>query len=95
MSRFDLDLEKLPKPHVITVTEAAGRLQVIIGLESAEDALTYAEALGVPVEANDLRPFGSGGHFAMRSVAASKTSPGVAVYLAGSSVINVETGVPR
>jgi hypothetical protein len=94
MSRFDLDLENLPKPHLITATEAAGRLQVCIGLSSAEDALKYAAALGVPVEADSTRPT-SGGHYVMRSVSASKTSPGVVVHLAGSSVVLAETAGAR
>jgi hypothetical protein len=94
MSRFDLDLENLPKPHSLTVTESAGGLQVLIGLDSAEDALAYAKALKCPVEADSTRPIGAGAYL-MRSVRASRTSPGVHVFLAGASTVTAESAVPR
>lgn len=87
MSRFELDLDKLPAPYSVTVTNTGinGSLHVLIGLRSAEDALAYAEHYGVPVESDEQRPLH--GHL-MRSVSALKTESGLTLFLAGSSIVD-------
>lgn len=94
MNRFELDLDKLPAPYSVTVNDAdgAGGLLVLIGLRSAEDALTYAEHFGAPIEADTERPVG---HCVMRSVSATRAEPGVTVFIAGSSLVEPEAAVAR
>ena len=88
MSRFELDLDRLPAPYSLTVTDNRGRLDVLIGLRSAEDALVYAEHYGVPIESDDEHPLRG---CVMRSVSAAKVEPGLTLFLAGSSVVDAET----
>lgn len=87
---FALDLDDLPKPFKIDIAGRGGGVCVNISLESAEDALAYAKALGAAIEdiTDDERPMS--GHFAMHSVSATKRDPGLTIFLAGSTVVDLD-----